>query len=453
MKKFRSLVVIYILSLLYLSFISCSHDEVSKHFAPTSDSTWTFMIYLAADNNLDGYDDLDIEDIKKGLSASQNPNMNVIILQDKSGSDDSSMHLANYNTYEQIHDGGTISGLSGGEINTGDSDVLSDFMGYCKTNYSADHYALIIWNHGGGSRGKGEEDTDMKAIAWDETSGDDCLYMDEVQQAISSNFSSSDKLDVIGFDACLMGTVEIAYEMKDLAEYMIASMANEWVYGWDYERLFSKMTMDDESRTDTEYLVKLGVSTYRDSTKAYSNQTMSGVDLSKVDSLKTFLDTFAATLYKEGSQSLIESTRDASISFYGTTSYRVYYPYYDLGDFAERIYSSPLYSSSLRSAASDLLTALGNTVVLSYGGPYYGGYYGSGSSTHKGLSIFFSYSESDYSYQWWYTSTDTVSEYGSDYLYGKLDFCTFDNDGTVENWKELMEAWYDSGSSNNSDTW
>ncbi len=444
----------FLLALTASLSVSCSGDGNSVHFAPTGSETWTFMIYLAADNSLDGYDDLDVQEIKNGLASSNNPNINVIILQDKSGSGDSAMYRAAYNTWEQLDDGGTGTGHTPAlvEVNTGDPSVLSDFISHCKTYFAADHYALIIWNHGSGSRKKSTSTTSItKAIAEDDTSSD-ILYMDEVQQALAANFSSSSKLDVIGFDACLMGTVEVAYEMKYLASYMIASMASEWAYGWDYGRIFSSMTNDDYASPDPVLLAGLGVSTYRDSTKMYSDQTMSAVDLSQIDSLTAAVNSFAAALCSENKQSTIEATRNSSTYFYTSSSERVSFPYYDLGSFAAKIAASTSYSSNLRNAAQNVLASLADAVVTAYAGSYYGGYYGDGGDVYRGLSIFFSYNETDYSSQWWYTSRDTTT-YGSTYLYGKLDFCTFDSDGTVENWKELMEYWYDYDGTRNSDTW
>jgi len=466
--KFRFIIFCLAGTLSLLMLISCSGGGgsndgggASAHFAPAEDETWTFMIYIAADNNLDGYDDLDIDEIRNGINSSYNSHVNIIVLQDKSGSNDSAMYRIAPDTYERLDDGdsGTGHTSSLGEVNTGDPAVLSDFISHCKTNFPADRYMLIIWNHGDGTRKKSSSYSDSsytevtKAIAEDDTSSD-ILYIDEVQQAVSANFGGArPKIDAIGFDACLMGTIEVACELKDLASYMCASMASEWGYGWDYNRIFSAMTIDSSGISTPETLAKLAVSSYRNSTYSVSNQTMSAVDLSLLDQLKTAVDAFAAGLKNENSQSTIESTRDQSHCFYTTAAEARSYPYIDLGDFACRVYSNAVYSSTLRTLADDVLSSLADTVILAYAGSSYGGYYGSGSTVKKGLSIFFTEDSDDYEYQWWYTALDTASEYGASYLYGNIDSCTSDSDGTVENWKELMEYWYDSDGIRNNDSW
>ncbi len=459
MKILKYRLIKYITILFIISLNSCSSDDDSTtvHFAPDSSNTWTFMIYIGADNSLDGYDDIDVEEMISGLSSSANSYVNVILLQDKSGSDDSAMYRITSEGKERLDDGGTGTGHTTalGEINTGDPIVLSDFIYYSITNFPAERYMLVLWNHGNGTRKKSysaDSYTSVtKSICQDETS-DDILYMDEVSQALSDHFDETSAVDLSGMDACLMGIVEVAYEMKNLAGYMCASMAEEWGYGWDYEAIFSTMTADGEYDSSAETLAELTVSSYRTSTSGYPDQTMSAVDLSGMDSLKSAIDSFAAALSDEEEQTSIESTRDSSDHFY-TASEAVSFPYTDLGDFASGIASDGAYSSSLRNSASAVVSALSDSVISAYAGSSYGGYYGSGAEVQRGLSIFFTADEDDYQYQWWYTSLDTASTYGASYLYGNLDFCTADSDGTVENWKELMEYWYDSDNSNNDDTW
>jgi len=97
-----------------------------------------------------------------------------------------------------------------------------------------------------------------------------------------------------------------------------------------------------------------------------------------------------------------------------------------------------------------------SAVIAAYAGSKYGNYYGVGSDVKRGLSIFFSRGNltynnlSHYAYQWWYTSEDTNAwRPGEHCYYGYIDFANSDTDGIVETWRELMEAWYDPGQSDN----
>jgi clostripain len=461
----------------------------SVNFAPEAGNTWTFMIYLDADNDLETYLISDFQEMVDGMaSAANDANMNLIVMIDRisgysastaiGGSDwqDTRLYRITSSGYTRMDDGGGGAGhvANLGEKNMGDPAVLSDFIDYCTTNFSADHYALILWNHGSGSRSFEEEVSDLsggsksspeivkstvKGICSDSTNSD-ILYLDELRDGIDNYFDGTPKLDLIGFDACLMATVEVGYELRNSVNYLTGSMAEEWGYGWDYERLFQNMTYSvGVTNADADELARVIVKAYRDSTTSVSTQTQSAINLANIAVVKTAVDNLAPYIYNENKKSNIETSRDAAYHFYTSEYKSVLYPYYDLSDLCYQIYNNDDYSTNLKTKAQALVTAVENAVVASYGGVSYGDYYGTGSNTKRGLSIFFSRGNLEYSgkfhydYQWWYTTRDTASDYGASYLYGCINFCNFDNDGTVETWKELMEAWYDADSPySNSDT-
>ncbi|MCG8573201.1 MAG: clostripain-related cysteine peptidase [Spirochaetes bacterium] len=441
---------------------SNGNNGVTANFAPVPGDTWTFMIYLDADNDLETFGIDDFFEMVDGMADADNDNLNLIVQMDRISGWSSSTAISGENwtntrRYQITSSGYILLDNSLGELNMGDPTTLSNFISYCTTNYSADHYALVLWNHGGGARSvvisesvsltknqSIEYTGPEKAICWDETNGDDCLYLDEVRDAIDNHFNSSNKLDLIGFDACLMNTIEVAYEFRDLAEYMAGSMANEYAGGWDYKGLISAMASGSSKSADTKELAKLIVKAYRDSTIMYSSQTQSAVKLNDIELLKTAVDNFAVAIANESKQSSIEQSRDDSCYFV----YNV--PYYDLQDLANQISNDPNYSSNLRNKSQNVIDVLSNVIVAAYAGSYYGDYYGSGSDVKRGLSIFFSKSTSDYANQYWYTSVD-ANPYGGNY--GFIDFADSDGDGIVETWRELMEYWYDNGTDNTPSSW
>lgn len=460
---------------------------LTSNFGPTE--TWTFMIYLDGDNNLEPYAIDDFNEMVSGLNGLNKPNIKVVVLLDRiPGYDDTSdlgegsdwtgakiFEINQYGSYSKT-DSSKWWFQDGDEINMGDPLTLDNFINYCKTNYSATHYALILWNHGGGTRSKQDYNIDSsgisKAICWDDSStdssGSDALYLDEVQQAISSNnnnFNSSSKLDFLGFDACLMGMVEVAYEFKDYVKVFSASPAEEQGNGWDYQSIFSNMSGTNSD--DPVELGKLIVKSYHDYivSAGLTDQTMVSVDLTNISSLKTVIDSFAAALYNENQKQLFENIRDVTYHYYDTDDSSLDFPFYDLNDFAQQIinYNDITFSNNLKLAAQDVIIALSSSVIAAYGGSNYGNYYGSGNDVKRGLSIFISRGNkiynagsgplTHYAYQWWYTSIDTESVYGPQYLYGNIDFCDFDNDGIIETWKELFEAWYDPDNQYTNDTY
>ena len=77
----------------------------------------------------------------------------------------------------------------------GNPNTLKSFIQWGVATYPADHYLLDIWDHGGG----------LDGVCWDDTSGTN-MTVSQVQQAIAG---ASTHIDVIGFDACLMGMEEV----------------------------------------------------------------------------------------------------------------------------------------------------------------------------------------------------------------------------------------------------
>ncbi len=120
-------------------------------------------------------------------------------------------------------------------VSMADPSTLSMCLNFCYENYPAESYGLILWNHGGGPIvGYGIDDlfANEGFTYWD------MLTMRELAQALDdSPFGNGNKLSFLGFDACMMCSVEVAWMLQDYAEYMIASEEIIPGYGWDYSFL------------------------------------------------------------------------------------------------------------------------------------------------------------------------------------------------------------------------
>lgn len=111
--------------------------------------------------------------------------------------------------------------------NMGAQETLEDYLDWAVSNYPADRYMLVFWNHGGGSN---------SGVCFDETADYDGLTIHEINDALY-NFTEANPdfhLDVIGFDACLMATYETAAHMQYYADFMVASEELEPGLGWNY---------------------------------------------------------------------------------------------------------------------------------------------------------------------------------------------------------------------------
>lgn len=111
--------------------------------------------------------------------------------------------------------------------NMGDQQTLEDYLDWAVSTYPADRYMLIFWNHGGGSN---------SGVCFDETADYDGLTIHEINDALYdfTEVMPDFHLDVVGFDACLMATYEMAAHMQYYADFMVASEELEPSLGWNY---------------------------------------------------------------------------------------------------------------------------------------------------------------------------------------------------------------------------
>ena len=168
----------------------------------------------------------------------------------------------------------------------GSPDTLTEFLNYTADHYPADHYALIFWDHGGGSIYGYGKDTLYKG---------DSLLLREMKQAMDdSAFAKGGRcrLDWVGFDACLMATLENAVVWKDYTDYMVASEELESGDGWDYSFLSLFNEEDPDTLTLCKGIVDAFASYYEEkrTESFHPDITLSVMDLSKVNSTLDALD-------------------------------------------------------------------------------------------------------------------------------------------------------------------
>ncbi len=151
---------------------------------------------------------------------------------------------------------------------------------------------LVMWNHGGAYEGYGwDENWQSNGITLDNKKGDlsnnDNLTIYEMRDVLQKE---SVHFDIIGFDACLMANLEVASAIKDFGTYMVASEETEPEHGWDYTDFIQKLANNINKPALDK--AKLLVDSYVNNPnhKKGAGLTLSVIDLSKIDSLKTTLD-------------------------------------------------------------------------------------------------------------------------------------------------------------------
>ena len=115
-------------------------------------------------------------------------------------------------------------------------ETLAQFMRFCDGNYPADHRILILWDHGSGAAGFGYDSIFSSGLSLEDLRG--------AFEAVYAPDTAAPAYDIIGFDACLMASAEVAHSLDGFAEYLVASEELEPGDGWDYGAWLRAMTDD-----------------------------------------------------------------------------------------------------------------------------------------------------------------------------------------------------------------
>ncbi|WP_302757018.1 clostripain-related cysteine peptidase [uncultured Ruminococcus sp.] len=229
LRKCAAVCMAAVLSLVTVGCLDWEEDIPPEEQGNASD-TYTLMLYMCA-SDLEsecGFATEDLNEIMYGYTAG---NLNVIVQtggtaewQNTVVADDRCQR------YQVTEDGLELVDDSLGMQNMADSATLTDFIQYCSSNYAADHYGLVLWDHGGGVVG---------GYGYDENFGGDSMSLTEMSRALGD---ASVHLDMLGFDACLMANFETCLMAAPYADYLIASEEPEPGCGWYYTDWIGKLS-------------------------------------------------------------------------------------------------------------------------------------------------------------------------------------------------------------------
>ena len=170
-----------------------------------------------------------------------------------------------------------------------DPNTLASFIQFCAKEAPADRYILIFWDHGGGS---------VTGYGYDERYPNDTMDIGEIGKALKNG---GVKFDLVGFDACLMGTLETAIPVEPYADYMLASEESEPGTGWYYTRWLQML--DNNTSTNTLAIGKQIIDDYTKASASMGYQvatTLSLVDLAELNgTVLKYLGSFGQELTQQ----------------------------------------------------------------------------------------------------------------------------------------------------------
>lgn len=320
--------------------------------AGNGEKAWTVMIYLDADNSLESAALMNMDWLENVGSSEE---VNYLVLLDILDGGTELIYVEDVEVRESVVLNDKYDFLDGGEVNMADPAVLEEFIEIGVNDFPATNYAVILWDHGGGWRG----------ICWDDTTGgDDCITMDELREAFAGAYEDTGVvIDIVGFDACLMAMPEVAYELRDYADYLIFS--EETIYGTSFPYEMIATSLNTKPEMGPLECVEMMASDYADfylSNNGYPDWTISTFDMAYMDDLTDAVDYLGSELL---------ASLGYYVNAYGNARVQSdeYFYFYnvDLWMFANNLLMDPVIRDpGIREAAELTKQAVDNAVTACY---------------------------------------------------------------------------------------
>jgi hypothetical protein len=313
----KKLMHLFMFATIFFTLAACGGDSSS-----TAGKT-TVLVYMEG-TNLEADDANASMNLYEMITANASPNVTIVLATGAaykrySGPVKSWMtlkyHVISNRTIEEVQDLGNF--------DMGNPDGLREFIEWGQGAYPADRYILVFWDHGGGALGGfgGYKKEDSSPEDFPVASN---LNLNQLRDVVDANVQKTGKkFELIGFDACMMGTMEVANSFKNSSRYMVASQDLEPGVGWDWKAMMNFIVANpDASGAEigkaiaNAYLAKLELD------QSASQATLSVIDLAMMEPLNTALAGFS-----EWQQSLLIDTeawldlavsRSSAMDFYAS---------------------------------------------------------------------------------------------------------------------------------------
>jgi hypothetical protein len=261
MSPVRRLILLVALAVLTLSAVGAAASSALAS-PPAGATDWTFAVYCDGDNDLEPY--WDRFSLPWLLDVPASPGLHIVVLIDRRSTDGAQL--------VEIDGGIQTVVATYPEKDFGDGATLRWFIEAVHSRYPSTHLALTMWDHGYGWR----------YVCKDETSGGDSIGMDELHAAVTG---AGVPIDILAFDACNMGDVDVAYEaaLTHLVKIMVASEESVSANGYPYDKMLAPLA-DDPSLTPVQVAQAMvaGWKDYYDGLNWANTAQLAAVDVTRI---------------------------------------------------------------------------------------------------------------------------------------------------------------------------
>ena len=288
---------------------------------PKADKNWTIMVFVNAKNNLESYG---LKDVNEMEMIGSDANVNIVAELGRINgysSDDGDWKGSRRYLVKKDADTTKITSPIVMEIAKSDMGSWEYMVGFSKwamQNYPAKHYVLVVWNHGAGWN-KDMEFESQKGISYDDETGNH-ITTPQMSQAMAQ----IGKIDIFSMDACLMQMAEVGYEIKDYADYIVASEETEPGDGYTYNTWLGPLAAKP-AMTGAE-LSKTMVDSYTDHYQSINQGgTQSSIKTASFGKLALLLDGWTAEVMAANDLVNVKNARTKAQAFYYSSNKDLYH--------------------------------------------------------------------------------------------------------------------------------
>lgn len=333
---------------------------------------YTFLIYMNG-SDLESEYSAGTEDLYEMMKVGSNDNINIVIETGGTNKWNNYYVDPNQNQRWLVQKSNMAHLVDLGQKNMGDGDTLRDFITWGVENFPAQKHVLILWNHGGGA---------ISGFGYDEKYNYDTLLLAELRRGLDEAYKiTNKKLEIIGFDACLMSSLETANIVAPYANYLVASTELEPAMGWEYSSFLQEASKDNIGGSKLGKAIADGFIKNAQDRSQGDFVTLSIIDLRKTDQLtksfEKFISKASETIADVGTFNQISNSVSRSESYGGQSPEEGYSNMIDLGDLAKNL------DSQYAEDRERILKAVRDAVVYEVKGK--------SKQNSSGISIYFPY--------------------------------------------------------------